>query len=64
MYLDEECPEKQAFSWLIAPVMVERPQTENLNVDFACLLFIAGSSYLAYIFILMRAIQKNKQFHG
>ena len=33
MYLDEDYPEKQTISWLIEPVMVERPQTENFDVD-------------------------------
>ena len=35
MYLDEEYPEKQMISWLIAPVMVERPHTENFTLGFA-----------------------------
>ena len=62
MYLDENYAEKHTISWLIEPVIVERPQIKNFNVDFAHLLFIAGSSYLAHICILMRTVQKTNNF--
>ena len=51
MYRDDDYPEKQTISWLSSPVMVERPQTKNFNVDFAHLLFIVGSSYLAHMYL-------------